>query len=175
MWVPLPPHVACFSKFRQRRKISRKVSASSNYRDFLSPRSPSIQPERNSTGQHTLQLLYKLIIAYTTKQKHNPSPQKNPKQNNRWHSCLLLAQRFLNIACVSQESMQDKLFRPSKPCHTLNPREQYYCSSCAFPSFKRFLTVMREDTRLKPNEGFLSHVPTLLFSHFPPKRLDIYF
>lgn len=58
-----------------------QVSASSNYRDFLSPRSPAIQPERNSTGQHTLQLLYKLIIAYTTKQKHNPPPKK-PKQNN---------------------------------------------------------------------------------------------
>lgn len=59
-----------------------QVSASSNYHDFLSPRSPAIQPERNSTGQHTLQLLYKLIIAYTTKQKHNPPPQKTPKQNN---------------------------------------------------------------------------------------------
>lgn len=145
-----------------------QVSASSNYRDFLSPCSPSIQPERNSTGQHTLQLLYKLIITYTTKQKHKP-PKKPQNKTTGWHLCLLPAQRFLNTACVSQESVQDKLFRPSKPCHTLNPCEQYYCSSCAFPSFNHFLTVIREDTRLKPNEGFLSHVPTLLFSHFPPQ------
>lgn len=30
---------------------------------------------------------------------------------------------------------------------------------------------MREDTRVKPNEGFLSHVPTLLFIVPPPPNV----
>lgn len=85
MWVPLPPHVAFSANLGREEKLAGRlqVSASSNYHDFLSPRSPAIQPERNSTGQHTLQLLYKLIITYTTKQKHNPPPKTKQLDGTR--------------------------------------------------------------------------------------------